>query len=157
MQNNNDIGFIGCEPYINGIANLIDLLDEEQLKRIKIFNGDAKKIIPYFKKDIFEKIFILFPDPWPKKRHYKRRIIQNKTLTQLAKKMTSKGELRIASDDYSYVCWIMHYILKNKNLIWKAQTMMDIRKIPNNWPKTKYQEKAENKKQTSFYFKLLKE
>ena len=72
MQNNDDIGFIGCEPYINGVANLIDILDEEQLKRVKIFNGDAKKIIPFFEKNTFEKVFILFPDPWPKKKHYKR-------------------------------------------------------------------------------------
>ena len=157
MQNNDDIGFIGCEPYINGVANLIDTLDEEQLKRIKIFNGDAKKIIPFFEKNTFEKVFIMFPDPWPKKKHHKRRIIQNTILDEIAKKMTLNGELRISSDDYSYVCWIMHHILKNKNLVWKARTIMDIINRPNNWPKTKYLEKAEKKNKNPYYFKLLKE
>ena len=132
-------------------------MTDEELKRIKIFNGDARTILPNFKTNTFEKIFILFPDPWPKKRHHKRRIIQNLFLNELSRVMSLKGELRIASDDYSYICWIMYCILENDHLVWKVKSINDILELPNDLIKTKYQQKADILKKQSYYFKLLKE
>tara|TARA_B100000676_G_scaffold306524_1_gene362920 strand:+ start:1057 stop:1458 length:402 start_codon:yes stop_codon:yes gene_type:complete len=132
-------------------------LTEEELKRIKIFNGDARNILSYFKSNTFEKVFLLFPDPWPKKRHHKRRIIQTIFLDDISRIMSLKGELRIASDDYSYVCWIMNHILYNDKLVWKFESMKDILEKPVDIAKTKYQEKADILNKQSYYFKLLKE
>ena len=132
-------------------------MTDEELKRIKIFNGDARTILSNFKTNTFEKIFILFPDPWPKKRHHKRRIIQNLFLNELSRVMSLKGELRIASDDYSYICWIMYCILENDHLVWKVKSINDILELPNDLIKTKYQQKADILKRQSYYFKLLKE
>ena len=132
-------------------------MTDEELKRIKIFNGDARTILPNFKTNTFEKIFLLFPDPWPKKRHHKRRIIQKLFLNDLSRVMSLNGELRIASDDYSYICWIMYCILQNDNLVWKVKSINDIIELPNDLIKTKYQQKADILKKQSYYFKLLKE
>ena len=156
LDNNKDIGFIACEPYINGIADLLILLDKDHLSRIKIYNGDARELFNIFNPNTFEKVFILFPDPWPKKKHYKRRIIQKSTLNLINAIMTFGGELRISSDDYSYVCWIMHHIINNKNYKWMAKCQKDYLDKPDSWPITKYQEKADIKGHTSYYFKLLK-
>jgi len=156
LDNNKDIGFIACEPYINGIADLLILLDKEQLRRIKIYNGDVRDLFQIFNPNTFEKVFILFPDPWPKKKHYKRRIIQKATLNTINIIMILGGELRISSDDYSYACWIMHHIINDNNYKWVAKCKKDYLHKPDSWPNTKYQEKAYKKGHTSYYFKLLK-
>ena len=157
LQHNSEVGFIACEPYLNGIASLLEALNDEELKRIKIYMGDVNTILPIFKKNIFEKVFILFPDPWPKKRQNKRRIIQSIFLNKISRVMEIGGELRIACDDYSYVCWIMKRILDNKSLVWEFESVKDIVIKPSDLANTKYQIKADLNNRQSYYFKLKKE
>ena len=118
LDNKKNVAIIGCEPYINGVANLLEILNKEQLQRVKIFTGDARKVIASLKKNSISKVFILFPDPWPKKRHYKRRIIDKDLIKNLSRIMKKNGELRIASDHNDYVSWILHQFLNNKDLIY---------------------------------------
>ena len=106
---------------------------------------------------LLRKFFYYFQIHGQKKRHHKRRIIQTIFLDDISRIMSLKGELRIASDDYSYVCWIMNHILYNDKLVWKFESMKDILEKPVDIAKTKYQEKADILNKQSYYFKLLKE
>ena len=132
LRLNKDIGIIGCEPYINGIANLLELLNEEELKRVKIFNGDARKIISKLKANSISKIFILFPDPWPKKKHYKRRFIQSNIIQKLYKILKKNGELRVSTDHNDYLSWILHQFLKFNNFYWSANSRLSFLSKPGN-------------------------
>ena len=82
---NPNIGFIGCEPFINGVANLVSLIDEKALNNILIYNDDVRPLLNFFPDRSINRIFLLFPDPWPKKKHYKRRFIQSIILEKLYK------------------------------------------------------------------------
>ena len=95
------------------MANLLQLLDNEQLNRVKIFTGDAIKIINSLKNNSISRVFILFPDPWPKKRHHKRRLINQNLISNLSMVMKERGELIIASDHNNYISWIHHQFLDN--------------------------------------------
>jgi tRNA (guanine-N7-)-methyltransferase len=156
LDNKKNIAIIGCEPYINGVANLLALLNKEQLKRVKIFRGDARKIIASLKTGSVSKVFILFPDPWPKKKHHKRRIINKNLIENLSSILMENGELRVASDHNNYVSWILHHFLNNNNLIWMAKSKEDFLKKPENWPSTKYEERAKRLGSICYFFRFFK-
>ncbi|MBH87847.1 MAG: tRNA (guanosine(46)-N7)-methyltransferase TrmB [Pelagibacterales bacterium] len=157
LENNKHIAIIGCEPYINGIANLLSLLNKEELKRVKIFNGDARKIISFLKEDSISKIFILFPDPWPKKKHYKRRFIQFDILNDLYRILTNNGELRISTDHYSYLSWVLFHFIKFKKFYWPALSKSDFLIKPENWNKTKYEIRAKRLGNICYYLQYFKQ
>ncbi|MAC40231.1 MAG: tRNA (guanosine(46)-N7)-methyltransferase TrmB [Pelagibacterales bacterium] len=152
LDNRKDIAIIGCEPYINGVANLLQLLDNEQLHRVKIFTGDAIKIINSLKNNSISRVFILFPDPWPKKRHHKRRLINQNLILNLSRVMIERGELIIASDHNNYISWILHQFLNNKNLIWMAKSKKDFLIKPENWPITRFEERAKQLGSICYFF-----
>ena len=156
LDNKKDIAIIGCEPYINGVANLLEILNTEQLQRVKIFTGDARKVITSLKNNTISKVFILFPDPWPKKRHHKRRIIDKDLIKTLSIILKESGELRIASDHSNYVSWILHQFLNNKYLIWTAKSKKDFLKKPEKWPKTKFEERAKRLGSICYFFQFYK-
>ena len=156
LDNKKDIAIIGCEPYINGVANLLELLSKEQLQRVKIFIGDARKIIASLNKNSISKVFILFPDPWPKNRHHKRRIINKNLIKNISSILVKNGELRIASDHNSYVSWILHQFLNNSDLIWTAKSKEDFLKKAENWPKTKYEERSIKLGNICYFFQYYK-
>ena len=140
---------------MNGVANLLQLLDNELLHRVKIFTGDAIKIINSLKNNSISRVFILFPDPWPKKRHHKRRLINQNLISNLAMVMKERGELIIASDHNNYISWILHQFLNNKNLIWMAKSKKDFLIKPENWPITRFEERAKQLG-SIFYFFLFR-
>jgi tRNA (guanine-N7-)-methyltransferase len=156
LDNKKDVAIIGCEPYINGVANLLEMLNKEQLQRVKIFTGDARKVIASLKNNTISKVFILFPDPWPKKRHHKRRIIDKDLIKTLSIILKESGELRIASDHSNYVSWILHQFLNNKYLIWTAKSKEDFLKKPEKWPKTKFEERAKRLGSICYFFQFYK-
>ncbi|MAW59173.1 MAG: tRNA (guanosine(46)-N7)-methyltransferase TrmB [Alphaproteobacteria bacterium] len=154
LDNRKDIAIIGCEPYINGVANLLQLLDNEQLNRVKIFTGDAIKIINSLKNNSISRVFILFPDPWPKKRHHKRRLINQNLISNLSMVMKERGELIIASDHNNYISWILHQFLDNKNFIWRAKSKKDFLIKPENWPITRFEERAKKLGSICYFFRF---
>ena len=156
LDNKKDIAIVGCEPYINGVANLLEILSKEQLLRVKIFTGDARKVIASLKNNSIAKVFILFPDPWPKKRHHKRRIIDKDLIISLSNILKKNGELRIASDHSDYVSWILHQFLSNKDLIWTAKSKEDFLNKPEGWPKTKFEERAKRLGSICYFFQFYK-
>jgi tRNA (guanine-N7-)-methyltransferase len=135
-------GFIGCEVFENGIAKLLARIEQGRLDNIRIFAEDARLMIAALPAASIDRVFILFPDPWPKRRQHKRRIVSRATLDGLAEIMTDNAELRIATDDGDYLCWILERVTAHPAFEWLARRPGDWRVRPGDWPPTRYEEKA---------------
>ncbi|HWE07697.1 MAG TPA: tRNA (guanine(46)-N(7))-methyltransferase TrmB, partial [Rhizomicrobium sp.] len=130
-----NIGIIGAEPYEAGIAKLLSRIaassaQEENwnpVSRIRIHEGDARDVLQILPDECLGRVFILFPDPWPKKRHHKRRFIQMGTLDSLARVMAPGATLRFASDDAGYLAWALEHICAHRSFIWTATCTQDWR------------------------------
>ncbi|MCH9754155.1 MAG: tRNA (guanosine(46)-N7)-methyltransferase TrmB [Alphaproteobacteria bacterium] len=154
-KNKNEV-FIGCDPYIQGTVNLLDHIKENNIENIMLWNDDARLLLVEMPNNFLNDVFILFPDPWPKARHHKRRIINTSMLQLLAKKMKENNYLYIATDHEDYREWIIETLSMNKNFVensetkWKKEIFGEI--------ETYYQKKAKDKNIISSFmsFKLLK-
>jgi tRNA (guanine-N7-)-methyltransferase len=154
-KNNPEILFIGCEPHINGVVNLLAKLQKEPLENIKIFVGDNRLLLSTISKKIFDKIYILFPDPWPKTKHNKRRLINIDFFQLLHSKIKNTGKLIVATDDNSYKKWILAEYFRSDLWQWHAKSKVDWQNFPNSWIKTKYQIKAEVSGRENIYLEFI--
>jgi tRNA (guanine-N7-)-methyltransferase len=136
------VGFIGCEPFINGVTSLLGNIDALGLKTIRVHDGDAREVLDWLPEGSLGRVFLLFPDPWPKKRHHKRRLLTPETVAQLARVLRSGGEFRFASDDGDYAGEALRFTLANGAFIWTAASAEDWRTRPPDWPETRYEWKA---------------
>jgi len=136
------IGLIGAEPYEAGVAKLLSKLADAPLPNIRIHEGDARDIIEALPEASMGRVFILFPDPWPKTRHHKRRFVQMEMLDALTRVMRPGAELRIASDDAGYVEWTLERATAHPAFVWTAERAADWTTRPEGWPKTRYEAKA---------------
>jgi tRNA (guanine-N7-)-methyltransferase len=141
-EQDRQIGFIGCEVFENGIAKLLAQIERRELDNIRIFADDARLLIPALPPASIDRVFILFPDPWPKRRQHKRRIVSRATLDGLAEIMSDDAELRVATDDRDYLCWILECVTAHSAFEWLARRPGDWRERPPDWPPTRYEEKA---------------
>lgn len=149
--------FLGCEPHINGVVNLLAKLENKPLANVKISLNDARLLLGKFPDDYFDEFYILFPDPWPKIKHFKRRLIDAEFLDNLlAKKLKKSAKLIIATDHDSYKTWILCEITKSRKFNWCANSKDDWQKFPNDWVVTKYQNKARNEGRVSVIFELIR-
>ena len=155
-KKNPDTFFFGSEPHLNGVVNLLAKLEQEPLSNLKISTTDVRILLEKFPNKFFDQIFILFPDPWPKLKHFKRRLINAEFLDKvLSPKMKSSSELTIATDHDSYKTWILSEISESKNFLWNASSKKDWQIFPQGWVETKYQKKAEKEGRTSVIFNLI--
>ena len=136
------VGFIGCEPFVNGVAALLARIEDEGISNIRIFDDDARLLFDHLPDACFERVFILFSDPWPKKRHHRRRFICPDTLSDLARLMKDGAELRFASDDEDYVAWTLEHFTHHSCFAWTARRPDDWRRRPRNGFATHYETKA---------------
>ncbi|NQV57214.1 MAG: tRNA (guanosine(46)-N7)-methyltransferase TrmB [Rhodospirillales bacterium] len=137
-----DIGFIGAEPYINGVARLLSSVDAQDLANIRIFDDDARHFLPLLPGASIGRLFLLFSDPWPKTRHHKRRFVNSETLDQFARIMKPGAEFRFASDDVGFVRWTLSAVTARKEFQWTAAGPDDWRKRPADAIPTRYESKA---------------
>lgn len=135
------VGIIGCEPYVNGIGDLLKKIDAQKLSNIKIFTDDARLLIEKLPDASLEKVFILYPDPWPKTRHHKRRLVSKETLDMLARVMKKGAELRLATDHVDYATWMLERLLTHPDFSWQAKTANDWKNPPTDWITTRYEQK----------------
>jgi tRNA (guanine-N7-)-methyltransferase len=135
-------GFIGCEVFENGTVKLLAQIERRRLDNIRIFADDARLLMAALPPASVDRVFILFPDPWPKRRQHKRRIVSRATLDALAEIMTDHAELRLATDDADYLCWILEHITAHPAFEWLARRPGDWRERPPDWPPTRYEAKA---------------
>lgn len=137
-----EIQFIGCEPYVNGIAGLLSHIEEHKLSNIRIYTDDARDLINSLPDASLGRVFILYPDPWPKNRHHKRRLISTEFLDSLARTMKSGAELRLATDSADYAAWMLERLLAHPAFKWTAKTCDDWLNPPPEWFPTRYEQKA---------------
>lgn len=137
-----EIGFVGCEVFENGIVKLLGEIARRDLANIRLFTEDARLLIEALPEASIARVFALFPDPWPKRRHHKRRLIGPATLDRLAEIMRDGAELRVASDDRDYLAWILQYATAHPGFTWLARRPADWRDRPADWPPTRYEKKA---------------
>lgn len=151
---NRDAGFIGAEPFINGVAQLLQKIDVEGLANIRVRHGDARPLIEALPADSLSRIYVLHPDPWPKKRHYKRRMISPWFFAEAARLLRSGGELRVASDIPDYVRWTLMHAQSASAFEWTATCADDWRMRPDDWPQTRYEAKARREGRPPAYLKF---
>ncbi|MET4806826.1 tRNA (guanosine(46)-N7)-methyltransferase TrmB [Limibacillus sp. MBR-115] len=141
-EQNPNVGIIGAEFFINGVGNLLKLVEDANLKNVRIHKGDARDLLDRLPEQTIDRAFILFPDPWPKAKHNKRRIVQKQTLDRLAELLKTGAELRIATDDPSYRRWILAAATDHPWFDWNVEVPGDWRRRSDDWPPTRYEEKA---------------
>ncbi len=137
-----DKGFIGCEVFENGVARLIGEIERRHLANVRLFLDDARLLIAALPAASIERVFILFPDPWPKQRHKKRRIVSRETLDRMAVIMADGTELRLATDDPGYFSSMLDEVTAHPAFVWLARRPDDWRARPLDWPPTRYEQKA---------------
>jgi tRNA (guanine-N7-)-methyltransferase len=140
-----DIGLIGCEPFLNGVASALKQIARDRLNNIRLHADDARQVIETLAPASLDRVFVLFPDPWPKSRHAKRRFISPAALDALARVMAPGAQLRVASDDPGYIRWALGQLLAHPGFAWTAARADDWRSRPADQPPTRYEEKARAK------------
>ncbi len=145
-----EVGFIGCEPFQNGIASLLGHLSRLDIENVRIFPDDVRQLFPALGPGTLGRVFVLFPDPWPKSRHTERRFIGPEMLNVLAQVMTQGGELRVASDDPVYQVWAKKHLLEHPAFE-EVQITRVREDLPEDWPVTRYEEKCLSGKPPVFF------
>jgi len=148
------IGFIGCEVYINGVARLVGEIERHGLANIRLFTGDAARLIEALPDASVGRAFVLFPDPWPKRRHWKRRFVGPRNLATLARILADGAELRLATDHPDYLVWMLQHLLVRDDLEWLARGPADWRARPEDWPQTRFEAKALAQGRRSTYLRF---
>ena len=139
---NPDVGLIGAEPYESGVAKLLTKLANYPLNNVRIYEGDGRDIIAALPDASLGRFFLLFPDPWPKTRHHKRRFLQMEMLDELARVLKPGAELRFATDDKSYLPYALERLMAHSAFEWTAKGPNDWKRRPEGWPPTRYEAKA---------------
>lgn len=142
MERNPGVGFIACEPFVTGVAKLLSRYEPDRHGPLRVAVDDARLLLEALPDGSLERLFVLFPDPWPKKRHAKRRIVNPDTVRQFERVLRPGGELRLASDDPAYVRAMLVAIRPARDLVWLSEGPRDWRERPDDWPPTRYEEKA---------------
>jgi len=145
-------GFIGSDGFVNATAKALTAIDEHALTNIRLHHGDASELIGWLPDGALTRIDLLYPDPWPKRRHRKRRFIQDESLKRLARILKSGGELRFATDIADYATYALARILRSPDFFWTAERAADWRQAWPDFYPTRYEAKAMREGRTPAYF-----
>jgi tRNA (guanine-N7-)-methyltransferase len=145
-------GFIGTDAFVNSIAKALVAINDNALANIRLYFGDASELIDWLPEKTLSRIDLLYPDPWPKRRHWKRRFIQDESLTRLARIMRPRGELRFATDIGDYAVHTLARVLRSKDFKWTAERADDWRTPWAGFCGTRYEAKARREGRTPAYF-----
>lgn len=137
-QRHPHIGYIGCEPYLNGVTSLLSHIHNNALNNVRVYPDDVRPFLKRIQSESMERIFVLFPDPWPKKRHHKRRILCDEQVGELQRILKTNGHIVIASDDQDYVQAILATMGGLDNL----QLVNHVHTPPTEWVTTRYEKRA---------------
>ncbi len=152
-----NVGFIVTDAFINGVAKALVAIDAHKLSNVRLYFGDASELLDWLPAGALTRIDLLYPDPWPKRRHWKRRFIQDESLAWLARLLKSGGELRFATDIADYAVYALARVLRSSDFTWTAERADDWR---NPWPDfagTRYEAKAKREGRVPAYFIFRRE
>lgn len=142
-QANPEVGIIGAEPFVNGMAKALAVIERERLAdRIRLHHADAVPLLDWLPAGSIGRLYLLYPDPWPKTRHWKRRFVDRANLDRIARVLRPGGEFRFASDWAPYVDWTLRRLLDHPSFRWTARTSEDWKQPWAGWPGTRYEAKA---------------
>lgn len=147
-------GFIGVEPFVNGMAKLVRALAREDLHNIRLYDDDATRVLDWLPQASLDQIDLLYPDPWPKTRHFKRRFVSAVNLDRFARVLKPGGRFCFASDIDSYVDWTLGHCDRHPAFEWLADGPDDWRRPFEGWPGTRYEAKAIREGRTPAYLRF---
>jgi len=146
------VGFIGCEPFLNGMAKGLALIEQHKLANVRLHFGDAIDLLDWLPRASLAQVDLLYPDPWPKKRHWKRRFVQEATVGAIARIVRGGGMFRFATDIPDYAAWTLERVLRSPEFEWTALCADDWRAPWDGWSETRYEAKAKREGRTPNYF-----
>jgi tRNA (guanine-N7-)-methyltransferase len=149
-------GFIGCEPFLNGVVGALGHVRDGALDNVRIHMGDALEVVERLPDASLERVYLLHPDPWPKARHAKRRMMNHGPLDLIAAKLKPGAEFRLGTDDPTYCRWSMMVMNQRRDFAWQAMTPNDFLARPADWPETRYERKARRHGHEVWYFRYVR-
>jgi tRNA (guanine-N7-)-methyltransferase len=149
-----DTGFIGCEPYVNGMAKILAQIEAHNIGNIRLLAGDAAELLAWLPPQSLSRVDLIHPDPWPKRRHWKRRFVQDATIAAMARVIKSGGEFRFVSDIDDYAAWTLSHLLRSSDFEWLADRADDWRLPWQSFTKTRYGQKAEREGRKATYLRF---
>ncbi|AUC93793.1 tRNA (guanine(46)-N(7))-methyltransferase TrmB [Bradyrhizobium sp. SK17] len=147
-------GFIGCEPYVNGMAKILTQIEAQNIGNIRLFAGDAAELLAWAPARSLTRIDLIHPDPWPKRRHWKRRFVQDATVAAMTRLLPSGGEFRFVSDIDDYCAWTLAHLMRSPDFAWLAERAIDWREPWPNYTMTRYGAKAEREGRKAAYLRF---
>jgi tRNA (guanine-N7-)-methyltransferase len=148
------IGFIGCEPYVNGMAKILAQIEAHNIGNIRLFAGDAAELLAWAPPCALLRIDLIHPDPWPKRRHWKRRFVQDATIAEMARTLKQDGEFRFVSDIDDYNAWTLSHLMRSPDFVWLAERASDWRAPWPDYTMTRYGAKAEREGRRATYLRF---
>jgi tRNA (guanine-N7-)-methyltransferase len=149
-----DIGFIGCEPYVNGMAKILTQIEAHNIGNVRLYAGDAAELLAWAPPRSMARIDLIHPDPWPKRRHWKRRFVQDATVAAMARIIKPEAEFRFVSDIDDYCTWTLAHLLRSPDFFWLAERAADWREPWAGYTMTRYGRKAEREGRVAAYLRF---
>lgn len=153
---NSTTGFIGVEPFVNSMAKLLAKVEELELRNIRVHDDDATQLLDWLPEGSIDRIDLLYPDPWPKKKHWKRRFVSEVNLTRFHRVLKPGGLFCFASDIDTYVNWTLQHCRDHQGFAWTAEEPSDWLTPFPTWPGTRYEAKARREGRSSAYLTFAK-
>jgi tRNA (guanine-N7-)-methyltransferase len=148
-----DHGFIGAEPFLNGVVGALGHIRDQHLFNVRLHMGDALDVLERLPDNSLRFVYLLHPDPWPKARHAKRRMVNHGPLDLIHAKLQPGGEFRVGTDDPTYCRWSLMVMNQRRDFEWLAESARDFLVRPGGWPETRYEAKARRQGHEVWYFR----
>ena len=147
-------GFIGCEPYVNGMAKILAQIETANIANIRLFAGDAAELLAWLPDASLSRIDLIHPDPWPKRRHWKRRFVQDRTILAMARVLRPGGEFRFVCDIDDYCAWTLSHLARAPDFQWLADRADDFCQPWPGYTMTRYGRKAAREGRKAAYLRF---
>jgi tRNA (guanine-N7-)-methyltransferase len=144
-------GFIGVEPFVNGMAKALAAIAANDLANVRLHHGDATDVLAWLPARALARVDLIYPDPWPKRRHWKRRFVQDRSVAAIARVLRPGGEFRFVTDIPDYAAWTLERLLRSPDLAWTAEHADDWRQPWAGFASTRYEAKAKRAGRTPCY------
>jgi tRNA (guanine-N7-)-methyltransferase len=149
-----NVAFIGCEPYVNGMAKILTQIEAHNIGNVRLFAGDATELLAWLPPHSLSRIDLIHPDPWPKRRHWKRRFVRDATVSAMARVLKPDGEFRFVSDIDDYCAWTLAHLARSPDFVWTAERADDWRLPWADYTMTRYGRKAEREGRHAAYLRF---